>query len=202
MAMEKQIALPGKLREVVVTDSAVPVGPPAAAVFSRTAQTLADEAQDVAEREQVERILASLRDAAGSLRTRQAEYLHAMQRLTMELAVAIASRLLHEQIETGSFPIETLVRQVTQRLEAKQPMAVHLHPADLALLKKRAGGSLFPTNVDVEFIADANMARGDCKAQAGDVTVLANLEEQLADIRQRLLESVPAFPGTKQHEAA
>ena len=184
MTFEKRIALPAKVRDVIVggpTTTPAPVPPPA----------MIAAASEAAERERIERILGSLRDAVSNLRHRESEYLHAMQKLTMELSVAIASKLLHEQIETGDFPIERLVRQVTERLESRQAIAVHLHPADLTLLKKRTGGELFPSNVEIEFVADPSLARGDCKASAGDVTVLANLEDQLADIRRRLLRSVP-----------
>src|SRR5438309_223349 len=116
MTVERRITLPSKLREIVVVDSPAKVGPPP--VVRTPSAALVSAASDTAERQHIESILNSLRETVNGLRSREAEYLHAMQRLTMELSVAIASRLLHEQIETGSFPIETLVREVAQRLEA------------------------------------------------------------------------------------
>src|SRR5688572_18743503 len=100
MTFEKRITLPGPLREVVVATptsaSPPPVVTPPPAMISAAAEA--------AERERIDRILTGLREAVGTLQNREAEHLHAMQRLTMELSVAIASKLLHEQIETGAFP--------------------------------------------------------------------------------------------------
>ena len=57
-----------------------------------------------------------------------------MQKLAVELAVAIASRLLHDQIQAGDYPVENLVRTVVERLDTPQPVTVFLHPEDLAAL--------------------------------------------------------------------
>jgi len=148
--------------------------------------------QDKKEREAIECVLRNLHEAAAFLRSQQQEHLEEMQRLAVELAVAIASRLLHDQIQSGDYPVETLVRKVVERLDTPQPVTVFLHPADLALLKQRLGEgrTIFPESAEVQLRSDAALARGDVRAQAGDISVLADLEEQLKDIRGTLQETL------------
>jgi flagellar assembly protein FliH len=164
-----------------------------AEVLART-QALAVQEQRLREEgEALKRILTSLQNAAQAVATQQMEQLAEVRRVTVELAVAIASRLIHERILAGQFGVETLVRQVLEKLEPRQPIAVRLHPDDLALLKRRlpAGDPLANLENDkVRFVADPALSRGDCRAEAGDVRIVSHLQGQLEEIRQHLLRSV------------
>jgi flagellar biosynthesis/type III secretory pathway protein FliH len=44
---------------------------------------------------------------------------------------------------------------------------------------------------ELRLVADPALARGDCRAETGDVAVLANLDEHLAEIRRDLLQALP-----------
>lgn len=169
--------------------------PPAAVAPTTSCEAELDEAvakQIQEEREAVERTLAHMTDVAHELKAQQRQRLTEMQQLAVELAVAIAGRLVHDRIEAGDFAVETLVHQVVERLETKQAVTVYLHPADIALLERRLGEgqALFPNNAEVRLAADDSLNRGECRAETGDVSVLSRLEEQLATIRQRLLGSL------------
>jgi len=87
------------------------------------------------ERERLDGVLGQLLDVARDLRSAQRGRLEEMQRVAVELAVAVASNLLYERIESGDYPIEELVRDAVRRLEPRQAVTVRLHPEDLALLE-------------------------------------------------------------------
>jgi flagellar biosynthesis/type III secretory pathway protein FliH len=145
------------------------------------------------EKEEIERVLSGLGQVAGSPRAGQQDYLEQMRRLAVELGVAIASHLVHDQIQAGDYPLETIVRHIVARLETPQPVSVFLHPDDLVLLQRRLGESaVFPKETAVHLVADSSMSRGSVRAQAGDLSVLGDLEEQLTDIRRSLIETLPA----------
>src|SRR5262249_18548239 len=131
------------------------------------------------DRETVQRVVTKLTEAARTLQVQQEQQLEEMQRVAVELAVAISSRVPHERIEAGDLAVEALVRQVVQRLDPKQPVTVYLHPEDLSLLEKRLtdGQPLIPESTELRLSADATLSRGDCRAEAGDLSVLAHLEE-------------------------
>jgi flagellar biosynthesis/type III secretory pathway protein FliH len=69
-----------------------------------------------------------------------------------------------------------------------------LHPLDLALLEKRlaADGAAPFDRAALRLAGDAGLGRGGCRAEAGDLHVVARVEEQLADIRRHLLETLSA----------
>ncbi len=138
------------------------------------------------------RALAGLAAAAQTLKVRHERDLHELQRVAVELAVAVASRLVHGRITANEFPVEELVRKAVARLAGEPRVVVRLHPEDLALLKKRLGGQTpTPAGAEVQLAADPTVGRGDCRAEGGPVVVLSRLEAQLADIRERLLETIP-----------
>jgi flagellar biosynthesis/type III secretory pathway protein FliH len=192
--------LVGPLRLMV----AEPPAPPepesqaaAPAVDPEQAQREAERAREeqVAreERERLQGVLGELLDAARELREAQRARLGEMQKVAVELAMAVASHMLHDRLESGDFPIEELVRAAVKRLEPRQAVIVRLHPDDLALLERRtADEPLFALDTEeLRLIADPSLRRGDCRAETGDVAVVANLEEHLAEIRRDLLRALP-----------
>ncbi len=145
------------------------------------------------ERERLEAVLGRLTDVARDLCAAQRGRLDEMQKVAVELAVAIASQVLYERLESGNFPIEELVRAAVKRMEPRQAVTVRLHPDDLALLERRtAEEPLFALDTEeLRLVGDASLSRGDCRAETGDVAVLANLGEFLAEVRSDLLKALP-----------
>ena len=133
-------------------------------------------------------MMEAAHDLAADREQRRAE----MQRVAVELAVTIASKLIHEKIEAGEFALESLVRQTIVRLEPNQPVTVRLHPADITLLEKRLGSShpLLPNGPEASLLPDPGLERGACRAEAGTVSVLSQWKDQLEEIHQHLLRSV------------
>lgn len=115
---------------------------------------------------------------------------------TVELAHAIAAKLIFEQIERDRFPIANLVHEVLARLPARDAAIVRLHPDDLALLNE------FPTirgsgdERSLQYLADATLARGDCRATAGEIKVVYELRHQIEEIRRQLLSTVSGHDET------
>jgi flagellar biosynthesis/type III secretory pathway protein FliH len=145
------------------------------------------------ERERLEGVLGQLLDVARDLRAAQRGRLEEMQRVAVELGVAVASHVLYERLESGEFPIEELVRAAVKRLEPRQAVTVRLNPEDLALLERRtAEEPLFALDTEeLRLVSDPSLGRGDCRAETGDVAVLANLDEHLGEIKRDLLHALP-----------
>ena len=169
--------------------------PPAVAADEapREAERVRAEQAAREQRERLESVLGRLSDVARDLHASQRGRLDEMQRVAVELAVAVASHVLYERLESGTFPIEELVRAAVKRLEPRQAVTVRLHPDDLALLERRTSEEpLFALDTEeLRLAADPSLARGDCRAETGDVAVLANLAEHLAEVRRDLLQALP-----------
>lgn len=150
-----------------------------------------EKAQIDLEREAVERAVGELHETVRSLRDERQTMKAEMEQIVTELAVAIASRLLHMKISTGDYAVESLVREVMERLDSGQQVTVRLHPDDLALLHKRLDKQ--PSALDdgdhMQLVADPSLERGDCVASSGDLSVSSRMKDRLAELRDDLSES-------------
>ena len=120
-----------------------------------------------------------------------------LREVAVELAHAIAAKLVFQQVSVGTYPTDRLVTEVLSRLNTREPTTVQLHPEDLAEL--RADHPDFGIHDEhVRLVADTKLSRGDCKAVAGEITVVYELQRQLEEIRRELLSTVNghAEPGS------
>lgn len=138
-------------------------------------------------------LMEQMLEGIQELKAAQENRLEEMQRVAIEVAVAIASHVMYERLESGDYPLEELVREAVRRLEPRETVKVSLHPEDLALLEGRltAEPKLAFDPGEVRLVADPRLARGDCRAEAGDVHVITHLEEHLAEIRRQLMSVLP-----------
>ena len=109
---------------------------------------------------------------------------------TIELAHAIAAKLIFEQIDRDRFPIANLVHEVLARLQTRDAAVVRLHPADLALLEVIPTIATPRDERSLQYLADSTLARGDCRATAGEIKVVYELRHQIEEIRRQLLSTV------------
>jgi len=207
---EFTLSLPRRLRSVSLADPAGPLTADSTVVVSPAewqARHEADRQRLLREDQQaIQRVLASVNQAVQHLHVRQQQLLGEMQKATVELALSVASWLVHKQVEAGEFPVEKMVQEALQRLGPQRPVTVFLHPADLALLESRSTGPLVPQAGEVNLAADRGLTRGGCHARAGDIEVLSKIEEHLAVFRRTLLRELEhaepaagAVAGDRQH---
>ena len=137
-----------------------------------------------------DRATDELRHATKMVEKRLDGMLHEFQMAAVEVAHAISAKLVFESVENDRFPVENLVHEMIERLDTNVNTLVQLHPDDLAYIQQfpmiddSAGGS------SVQFIADSTLHRGDCRAKAGDTSVIYELKHQVEEIRRQLLSTV------------
>ena len=105
--------------------------------------------------------------------------------------MTMSTRLLHERIISGDFPMEAKVRDMVKQLEGEPPVAVRLNPEDLQLLAKRLGDEpLLAGMDDLKLIPDASLARGECRVEGKEAMLLSDVGRELQEIRDELLRSL------------
>ncbi len=159
----------------------------------RTLEALEQERQALQrERENFARGLLELQQAMRRGDQQLNGLVSEVREATIELAHAIAAKLIFEQIERDRFPIENLVHEVLARLQTREAAIIRLHPADLALLEELPAirGSGSEGERSLQYVADATLARGDCRATAGEIKVVYELRHQVEEIRRQLLSTV------------
>ena len=140
MVHEIAVALSRPLRQVVrIASDALP--PAASSLLRREEEERRRQQQEQQvisdERRQIAAALAGLTSAAMALRKDVDRMRGEMEAAAVELAMAVASRLIHKAIDAEAFGVEELVHELTARLEGDRAVTVFLHPEDLKLLQRR-----------------------------------------------------------------
>jgi flagellar biosynthesis/type III secretory pathway protein FliH len=145
----------------------------------------------LADRERIEAVLAGLQAASVEVRKDLNGRLREWQRAAVELAMATATRLLHDRVVSGEFPVEEKVREMAAQLQEDGPIVVRLNPADLQLLEDRLGGEpLLPGRDDPRIIPDPTLARAECRVEGREGMLLADVTRELTEIREQLLKDL------------
>lgn len=178
---------PATTPELPAVPEPVPFVPPPPAGPSARELELEQMVRD--EQAAVQRTLEGLRAAVRDVQAQHRQRLAEQQRVAIELAITIATRLIHDKIAADDYRVEEMARQSISKLETNDPVTLRMHPLDVALLERRLGGQpLLGDDREVRFVADAAVGRGNCMAEAGPISVQAQLERQLAEIREHLLQ--------------
>ena len=197
MLHEIAVSLSRPLRQVVRIDPDAAPAPaaPSALRLAEEERRRQQQEQHVIneERRQIAAVLAGLTTAATTLRQDVERMRGEMTAAAVELAAAIASRLIHKVIDADAFGVEELVRELTARLDGERAVTMFLHPDDLKLLQ-RPGPALPPDGRTIQWTADQTLARGDCRAVCGDVSLFSQLKVQLMDLHDQLRRSVAHEP--------
>lgn len=140
------------------------------------------------DRARIESALTNIQQAVDGLRTDRAARLEEMRQAAGTIGLALATRLLHEQIDAGAFAIEEKIRDMVAQLGDDVAVTVRLNPADLALLNQRLNDEpLLDDQSDPRFVADPNLGRGDCQVEGRESTLLSDLTRDLDEMREDLL---------------
>jgi hypothetical protein len=138
------------------------------------------EAQE--EREELETVLEQLLDAARELKAAQRGRLEEMQRVPVELAVAVVSHVLYERLDSGDFPMEELMRSAVWRLEPRRAVTVRLQ-ARTALDAARAAVAAIHEQIANEVEALLHLRQQEWPAHR--LEVLRAQQEQLDEVGMR-----------------
>ena len=151
-----------------------------------------------ADRQLIETLLASLNESIGELQRNYHERLAELQQAAWEIALTIATRLLHRQITAGDFDVEAMVQDMVAQLGEDVPVTIRLNPDDLAMLQQKLEGRpLFPDAViEPRLVADGSLGRGDGRVECKQTTLLSELPGQMMEIREELMRNLGHASGT------
>lgn len=93
-----------------------------------------------------------------------------------QLAMIVARRVIAYELRLSPALVVQAVRQAANALPAAtRELRVHLHPADLALLRESGAAE-----THWQLLADATLARGDCRLESERSRLDARVETRLA----------------------
>lgn len=136
------------------------------------------------ERQHLEAICARLQALLTQFPERQAKELDDWRHAAVELALAVAARVLRRAIDAGEFPIEQMVQEMIAPLAASGEVCVYLNPQDLRAFGDCPAG--------LRLAADPALGRGDCRVEDGNRLLIARLPEYLREVREAMIRSLNA----------
>jgi flagellar assembly protein FliH len=144
--------------------------------------------------EAVLRRLAQTLEELGSLRD---QMIHKTERQVVQLALAIAARILHREVEVDRELLVAMARVALDRLGDRSSATIRLNPDDFD-----AGGvGRIMGHSSVQIVADPSVKRGACVVESDFGQIDVGVESQLTEITAALLgdDSGPATESVHVH---
>jgi flagellar assembly protein FliH len=126
------------------------------------------------------RRLAQTIEELGSLRT---ELVHKTERQVVELAVAIAGRILKHEVATDKELLIAIARVALERLGENTSATIRLNPDDFASI---GGRTQMGDSAVVRVVADPLVSSGGCLVQSDFGLIDAGIDAQLAEMANAL----------------
>jgi len=112
-----------------------------------------------------------------------------VEREVVKLAVEVAKKILHREIQADPDIIQTLVRVALSHVAEKSAVTVHLSPVDYNhLLEQRAELSQTEGR-DISLLADKSIERGGCLIQTECGDIDARIEEKFREVEHAFFEN-------------
>jgi len=113
-----------------------------------------------------------------------------VEREVVKLAIEVAKKIVHREIQADREIIETLVRVALGHVAEKSAVTVHLSPVDYNyLLEQRAELSLSEGR-DISLLADKSIERGGCLIQTDCGDIDARIEEKFREVEHAFFEGL------------
>ncbi|BBO66760.1 hypothetical protein DSCA_06900 [Desulfosarcina alkanivorans] len=149
-----------------------------------------------ANRENVDRATAALKEAVAALVRARQQDVERMETETVRLALAIARRIIGHESDQGAV-IAHVVKTAMEKVSDPRYLTLKLNPEDIDAVKAFQHELLPDDDVsaDLRLDADENIRRGGCiiETKLGDVD--ARIDQQIKIIDALLTENLPKRPA-------
>lgn len=107
----------------------------------------------------------------------------------IDLAVAIASKLLHVQLELSPQQINIIAQEALQKVRGGKNYVIYAHPRDAEILRSHKDMLLqdLPEEISLRVIADKGLTPGGCLVDTEEGQIEVTIEGQLDRVKQVLL---------------
>ncbi|HVQ14204.1 MAG TPA: FliH/SctL family protein [Vicinamibacterales bacterium] len=135
--------------------------------------------------QRAEAMLRRLTETLEELTTLRQQMIHETERQMVQLALAIARRVVHREVSLDQDLLIAMARVALDRLGESAQVTVRLSPEDFAATA--AVRSAQWTGTQVTVVADARVGRGGCRVESEFGTMDAGVDGQIHEIARALL---------------
>ena len=132
-----------------------------------------------------EAMLRRLTETLEELTNLRTQMIHQTERQMVQLALAVARRIVHREVSIDHDLLIAMARVALQRLGDSAKVTVRLHPEEHAATVGQQQAQFTGTNVTV--VADARIARGGCRIESDFGAMDVGIEAQIQEVARALL---------------
>jgi flagellar assembly protein FliH len=132
-----------------------------------------------------EAMLRRLTETLQELTTLREQMIHQTERQMVQLALAIARRVVHREVSLDQDLLIAMARVALDRLGESAQVTVRLSPEDFDATSAVRSAQWTGTHVTV--VADARVGRGGCRVESEFGAMDAGVEAQIQEIARALL---------------
>ena len=144
--------------------------------------------------EQLARERASLAAALAEFTRDRALYFQKVEAEVVELALAIARKILHREAQLDPLLLAGIVRVALEKIDGATGVRLRLHPRNAGDWQRYLATQLQPADLP-EFIEDPAQPPDGCTLETSMGTARIGLEVQLKEVEQGLMDLLAARPG-------
>jgi flagellar assembly protein FliH len=113
-----------------------------------------------------------------------------VEREVVKLAVEVAKKIVHREIQVDRDIIQTLVRVALTHVAEKSAVTIHLSPADYNYLLEHRAELAQSEGRDISLLADQSIEQGGCliETECGDID--ARVEEKFREVEHIFFEDL------------
>jgi flagellar biosynthesis/type III secretory pathway protein FliH len=113
-----------------------------------------------------------------------------VEREVVKLAVEVAKKIIHREINADPEIIQTLVRVALGHVAEKSAVTIHLNPADYSYLLGQRAELSQAEGRDIALLADKSIERGGCLIQTECGDIDARIEEKFREVEHAFFEGL------------
>ncbi len=132
-----------------------------------------------------EAMLRRLTETLEELTTLRQQMIHETERQMVQLALAIARRIVHREVSIDQDLLVAMARVALERLGESAQVTVRLSPEDFEATSAVRAAEWTGTHVTV--VADARVGRGGCRVESEFGAMDAGVDGQIHEIARALL---------------
>jgi flagellar assembly protein FliH len=165
--------------------------PPAAANAAQEAEIFAkgfaqgERAATAAAQEQNAALARQLTGTLSDLMLVRAEMIRHTERQMVQLALAIARRVVHREVSLDTDLLLAMMRVALDRLSDAARVTIRLNPIDHQQVSAALAGGV--SNAQVTLVPDSRIARGGCRVESEYGEIDAGVDAQIQEIARALL---------------
>jgi flagellar biosynthesis/type III secretory pathway protein FliH len=136
--------------------------------------------------QEVEAVLRSLQQALLQLQGLHKEIYHAIEKEIVDLALAVARKVVCQEVKTNKEIVLKVVQAALSRVEVPGEVTIKLNPADLQFIRETNVQltDFFPHGDHVKLEAEASISNGGCIIETNLGEIDARIEKQFQVVEE------------------